>query len=78
MNLSSSKIKTLVKALSNTQEDEITCDDCLASVAEFVEYELSGKPMPEALIAVQQHLHKCEECQDEYKALYQLLNTPEE
>lgn len=78
MNLSNNQIKGLVNALTNTREDEITCNECLGSVAEFAEHQLTGKPVPEALIAVEQHLHKCGECQDEYRALYLLLNTDSE
>jgi len=75
MDLTNEQIKGLVTALELTREDEISCGDCLASVAEFAEYELSGKPMPKALEAVRFHLHKCKECRDEYQALLELLNT---
>jgi predicted anti-sigma-YlaC factor YlaD len=75
MDLSDEQIKELLGALQVTREKEIDCDECLASVAEFAECELAGKPLPRALEAVQFHLDNCEECQEEYRALFKLLDA---
>lgn len=74
MPLSKQEIDGLMHLISLTKDDEINCEECLAQVAEFAERELAGKPIPEALSAVQHHLAVCAECHEEYEALQQALS----
>ncbi len=46
-------------------------------LAEFAERSLEGKPIPEALQAIQHHLAICAECQEEYEALLTALTEAE-
>lgn len=73
MPLSKNEIDGLIRLLGLTEDAEINCEECLALVAEFVERELSGKPITEALRTVQQHLSVCSECREEYEALQRAL-----
>jgi uncharacterized protein with PIN domain len=73
MALNHDQIKSLVRLLRMTREDEINCNECLDKVAEFAECELAGKAIPEALKAVQHHLTICTECGEEYEALLTAL-----
>lgn len=73
MPLSKNEIDGLVRLLGLTEDTEINCEECLALVAGFVERELSGKPITEALRTVQQHLSVCSECREEYEALQRAL-----
>ena len=40
------QIKTLLSWLKTTRDSEISCDDCLADMAEYLEAELESKPGP--------------------------------
>lgn len=73
MGLSQQEIDRLLKAVSLTRPDEITCDECLQDLAEFAEANLAGKSVREGLKAVEHHLAICEECREEYSALLTAL-----
>jgi len=45
----------------------------VADLAEFVEVQLTGKPLGDALQAVHEHLERCHDCTDEYHVLRQAL-----
>jgi hypothetical protein len=51
----------------------MTCDECVADLAEFVEVQLAGTPLGDALQAVHAHLERCHDCADEYHVLRQAL-----
>jgi uncharacterized protein with PIN domain len=67
-----------MRLLSITREHELNCDECLDNVAGLAEHELAGKPIPDALEAVQHHLTLCTECGEEYEALLTALKRTEE
>jgi uncharacterized protein with PIN domain len=73
MELNRDQIRNLVRQLTMTQEHEINCNECLDELAEFAEYELAGKSIPDALKAVEHHLILCTECGEEYAALLRAL-----
>jgi predicted anti-sigma-YlaC factor YlaD len=78
MELSDDQIRTLVRALSITREQEIDCGECLNMVAEFAERELAGRPIPVALETVRHHLTRCGECREEYEAMFAALKRMQE
>ena len=55
--------------ISLTKDEEINCEQCLLSVSEFAELELTSKSPSDALKAVEQHLSICTECYEEYLLL---------
>ena len=63
----------MLNVLRATQSTEIDCDDCLMQVGEFAELHVVGKPIPQALQAVEQHLTLCDECREEFELLCQSL-----
>ena len=69
MSLTDKQIEGLMHLIGLTRDQEINCNECLEKVAEFAECELSGKPIPDALKAVQHHLSLCTECCEEYESL---------
>ncbi|MEW6114903.1 MAG: hypothetical protein AB1664_22420 [Thermodesulfobacteriota bacterium] len=73
MVLNVDQLKGLMRGLSKTREHELNCNECLDKMAEFAERELAGKPVPDALEAVQHHLSICGECSEEYDALLTAL-----
>ena len=73
MALSKKAIEDLLQLVGLTNDNEINCEQCLTLVAEFAEYQLAGKSVPEGLKMVEQHLSVCSECREEYEALQRVL-----
>lgn len=73
MNLTSEQIEGLMRLVGITRDDELNCSECLDRVAELVEYELVGAPVPGAFAPVLHHLAICPECREEYEALAQAM-----
>ena len=73
MALSRQELDGLIKAVSLTRRDELSCDECLKELAEFAELFLEGKPVTEGLEAIEHHLAICSECEEEYQALLTAL-----
>lgn len=60
----------MLEEIAETREgEEIGCDECFEQVDRFVEMELSGLDVARTLPLVQEHLHTCGECRDEFEAL---------
>ncbi len=75
MPLDKQQLKTLLSFVANTREDEITCDECLAGMAEFAETRLVGAEIPEAQRHIQAHLEFCPECAEEYEVLLEVVSA---
>jgi hypothetical protein len=75
MSLSKEEINDLMRLVARTKDDEIDCEGCLASVAEFAEQQLAGRSIPAGLEAVEHHLSVCPECHEEYEALLRALKS---
>ena len=69
MSLSRPELQKMLDVVRATQPVEIDCDECLMQVGEFAEMNLIGKPVPEGLKAIEQHLSICDECREEYEML---------
>jgi predicted anti-sigma-YlaC factor YlaD len=73
MALRPEQAQALIAKVMDTRDQEMTCDECVADIAEFVEVRLTGKPLSDALQAVHEHLERCHDCADEYQVLCQAL-----
>ena len=73
MPLSPDEIRRMLAVVRATEAVEIDCDACVMQVGEFAELQLAGKPVPEALKMVEQHLSICQECREEYELLERAL-----
>lgn len=78
MALSPEQAKALIEMVMVTRDQEMTCDACLADIAEFVEVQLTGTPLSDALQAVQDHLDGCHDCTDKYHVLRLALGALDE
>jgi len=56
MSLSREEIESLMRLIGQTHDREITCEECLALVAEFAERRLAGRTIPDGLRAIEYHL----------------------
>jgi hypothetical protein len=59
----------LMRALAETREREIGCDECFKQMDRFAEIEFSGSDSATAMPLVHDHLRKCEDCHEKYEAL---------
>jgi hypothetical protein len=75
MALRPEQAKALLEMVLGTRNQEMTCDECMAEIAEFVEVQLTGAPLSDALQAVHAHLERCHDCTDEYHVLRQALEA---
>ena len=75
MALRPQQAEALLEMVLGTRDQEMTCDECLAEIAEFVEVQLTRAPLSDALQAVQAHLERCHDCTDEYQVLRQALEA---
>lgn len=78
MTISNEQTKSLLSFIASSKLDELDCDSCFDHMAEFVEQELAGAEIPEALQKVQRHLAQCACCNDEHNALLEGLRALEE
>lgn len=75
MDMNRQDLETIVRAVSQTNEEELNCDECFEQLDSFVELELAGLDAAEAMPLVQDHLTKCEDCREEFEALLAALRT---
>lgn len=73
MPLTSHQIDSLIAMVATVEPDEISCDECYGRVAEYAEWQLSKRELPEAFQAIESHLRQCPCCRDEYRALLEAL-----
>ena len=59
----------LMRAVAETRETEIGCDECFEQMDRFAEIEFSGSDSATAMPLVHDHLRKCEDCHEKYEAL---------
>jgi len=60
-------VRTLIKAILQTRADEIDCEECFGMMDEAAEHNVAGRPAPERLPLIEDHLHKCDDCREEYE-----------
>lgn len=75
MNITRDFIRNVIRAASHSHADEIGCDDCFEQLHQFAEMELEDKSPAEAMPLVEDHLNRCSECREEYKALLEALKN---
>ena len=66
-------IVKLVRAVAETHETEIGCDECFERLDIFAETELSGVDASAAMPLVGDHLDKCADCRSKFEALLTAL-----
>ena len=77
MKISNEQPKVLLNFIATSKPDQIDCDGCLEDISQFVEHELLGAEIPEALKKVKIHLDQCACCNDEHDALMMGLKALE-
>lgn len=65
----------LVRAMAETREEELGCDECFEQMNRFVETNLAGLDAGAAMPLVQDHLEKCGDCREEFELLLEMLKA---
>ncbi|MEM6798956.1 MAG: hypothetical protein AAF589_05530 [Planctomycetota bacterium] len=73
--LNAEQVRVLMQVLELTEDEELTCDECLPRLAELVEQELAGKEPGDAMRLVEAHLAICPECVEELDALREAIRA---
>jgi len=71
--MSKSLWKELLKSAFETEEIELTCEECFEGLDEYVELLLEGMDPAEVMPLLKQHLNQCNCCTEEIKAMMVML-----
>jgi hypothetical protein len=66
-------VKQAVSRLLGPAEPEVGCDECFATLDQYVELELSGADPDAALPGLRAHLAGCPACREEHESLRDLV-----
>jgi transposase len=78
MALDPGQIDRLLKMIQQTQEEELTCPECLDELDKYVQSILDERPIAGILDRVREHLEACPCCGDQFKLVLDTLNAIEE
>jgi hypothetical protein len=73
--LEAQPLKRIVRGIVTAHPDEIGCDECFEQLDQFVEMQLAGKDVAQAMPLVQDHLVRCRDCREEFEALLAALRV---
>lgn len=65
----------LLRMVEDTDEVEISCDDVLELLDQYVELEARGEDVARLLPMVKKHLDRCHDCHEEYEALVRIITA---
>ncbi len=67
-----SKLTNWMKLVHDTQEQEISCSECLDHVSQYVDLELVTGEAAQRMPQLKHHLDQCQVCREEYQVLRDL------
>jgi len=73
-----SKLQHWLRQIYQTEEEEISCSECLDLVSHYVDLEIAGESAQEKLPRLKQHLDQCRVCHEEYEVLRDLARLEAE
>ena len=71
-------LRRLLQAISDTDDEEISCAECFDLTSEYVDLEVAGMVGEQTLSRLQQHLRQCGVCREEYEILRDLARLEAE
>lgn len=69
----SAVMEKVLTMLSNTREEELTCDQVFAALDQFAELAARGEDVSRLMPLIQHHLNMCADCMEEYKVLERIV-----
>ena len=70
-----SDLDKLLRAIAETLETEIGCEECFERMDYFAEMEVSGLDAGTLMPLVRDHLSKCEDCRETFEALMRAMRA---
>ncbi|MBE0675594.1 MAG: hypothetical protein IH591_13115 [Bacteroidales bacterium] len=77
MKIETTTLKKVLKSLTITQAEEMTCSECFNEIDVYVEMLREGKSPAEVMPLVKHHITLCPPCRDEFEALLVALEAIE-
>ena len=71
-------LRRLLRAISDTDDEEISCAECFDLVSRYVDLEVTGMVAEQTLPRLQHHLRQCGVCREEYEVLRDLARLEAE
>jgi hypothetical protein len=68
-------LEKMVRALEQTRDVEVTCDEVLRVLDQVAEAMLRGEDVARLMPLVQHHLETCADCREELEALLRILRA---
>lgn len=69
-----SKLSRWLKRVQETQDEEISCSECLDQVSQYVDLELATGQAARRMPQLKHHLDQCKVCSEEYQVLRDLAH----
>lgn len=69
------QLLAMVEAIFAAHQDEVDCEGCDAEMPHLVELIEAGEDPSLLLPAVQEHLHMCKDCREEFEALLSIVHA---
>ena len=71
-------LERLLRDVSETEAEEISCSECFDLLSPGVELDLAGSTTGPILIRLAHHLRQCGVCRDEFETLREFLRSEPE
>ena len=71
-------LERLLRDVSETEAEEISCSECFDLLSPGVELDLAGSTAAPILIRLAHHLRQCGVCRDEFETLREFLRSEPE
>jgi len=68
------KFQQMLKAIEQTRQDELSCDEVAALIAQFSEIVQDRGEADNLMPLIQHHLEMCSDCREEFEALLRILS----
>jgi hypothetical protein len=78
MALNPEQVHRLLKMIQQTQDEELTCPECLDDLDKYVQSVLEGMPVAGVLERVREHLEACPCCEGQFKLVLETLEAIDE
>lgn len=75
MDLSASETATLTAQIASTQQVEFDCEETYRLLDQFAEAVWRGEQTEPWIPMIRAHLERCQDCQAEFEALLEILET---
>ena len=75
MKIQITTLKKVLKSLTITEVEEMTCNECYNEIDQYVDMLRDGKSPAEVMPLVKHHITLCPPCRDEFEALLTALEA---